>query len=166
MNILNEIETAIPALRRYARALVGDIHRADDLVQDCLERAVRKKHLWKPKGSVRAWLFTILLNIHRDSHRANRTHLVSLTEEHHEIGTLGSQQDRLALNQTIRHITRLPLEQKQVLLLIALEGFNYSEAASILAIPKGTLMSRLARARANLREMRDQPQSPKLRSVK
>lgn len=166
MNILNEIETAIPALRRYARALVGDIHRADDLVQDCLERAVRKKHLWKPKGSVRAWLFTILLNIHRDSHRANRTHLVSLTEEHHEIGTLGSQQDRLALNQTIRHIARLPLEQKQVLLLIALEGFNYSEAASILAIPKGTLMSRLARARANLREMRDQPQSPKLRSVK
>lgn len=166
MNILNEIEIAIPALRRYARALVGDIHRADDLVQDCLERAVRKKHLWKPKGSVRAWLFTILLNIHRDSHRANRTHLVSLTEEHHEIGTLGSQQDRLALNQTIRHIARLPLEQKQVLLLIALEGFNYSEAASILTIPKGTLMSRLARARANLREMRDQPQSPKLRSVK
>jgi len=166
MNILNEIETAIPALRRYARALVGDIHRADDLVQDCLERAVRKKHLWKPKGSVRAWLFTILLNIHRDSHRTNRTHLIPLTEEHHIIGTLGDQEDRLALNQTIRHIARLPLEQKQVLLLIALEGFNYSEAASILAIPKGTLMSRLARARTNLREMRDQPQSPKLRSMK
>lgn len=69
------------------------------------------------------------------------------------------------MNQTLRHIKRLPLEQKQVLLLIALEGFDYCEAATILAIPKGTLMSRLARARATLRDMRDQPQDPDLRSV-
>ncbi len=166
MTILNEIETAIPALRRYARALTGDVTRADDLVQDCLERAVRKKHLWKPSGTVRAWLFTILLNLHRDAHRRNRTPLVPLDEGHNDIPAQGNQESRLALNQTVRHMDRLPLEQKQVLLLIALEGFDYAEAAAILSIPKGTLMSRLARARANLRAMRDTPEFPGLRSVK
>lgn len=165
MDILNEIETSIPALRRYARALVGDVSRADDLVQDCLERGVRKQHLWKPSGSVRAWLFTILLNIHRDAHRKNRMHLVPL-DAHLDMGTAGRQDVNLALNETLRHITRLPLEQKQVLLLIAVEGFGYTEAAGILDIPKGTLMSRLARARAALRQMRDAPTSPQLRSVK
>ncbi len=165
MSILDEIKAAIPALRRYARALVGDVTLADDLVQDCLERAVRKKHLWKPRGSVRAWLFTILLNLHRDARRKNRGHTVPLDDIHAGIGVSGHQESRLALNQTLRHIASLPDEQKQVLLLVALEGFDYNEAAGILAIPKGTLMSRLARARATLREMRDRPNGPKLRSV-
>ena len=166
MSILSEIEAAIPPLRRYACALTGDVTRADDLVQDCLERAVRKKHLWKPSGSVRAWLFTILLNLHRDDHRKNRMALVPLDENHNEIPAHGNHESRLALNQTVRHMNRLPLEQKQVLLLIALEGFDYAEAAAILSIPKGTLMSRLARARASLRAMRDHPEGPGLRRVK
>lgn len=167
MSILNEIEETIPALRRYARGLVKEVSAADDLVQDCLERAVRKQHLWKPSGTVRAWLFTILLNVHRDHLRRNRKfQIVPLDGLHEQTGIAGNQHGNLALNETLRHIDHLPMEQKQVLLLIALEGFGYSEAATILDIPKGTLMSRLARARATLRDMRDTPTPTRLRTVK
>ena len=69
---LDEIECPVPALRRYARALTHDADLADDLVQDCLERAIRKRHLWRPTGSLRGWLFRILVNIYRNELRSRR----------------------------------------------------------------------------------------------
>lgn len=70
MSFLNEVEASIPVLRRYAGAMLRDPVRADDLVQDCLERALRKRHLWKPKGAVRSRLFKLMLNIYRDQLRS------------------------------------------------------------------------------------------------
>jgi len=167
MKFLNEVEEAIPALQRYARAMLRDPVRADDLVQDCLERALRKRHLWRPKGAVRSWLFKMMLNIHRDQLRS--PHARARFEAVEDVGLVAhnAQAGRTALRETARHMARLPLEQRQVLLLIAVEGFCYAEACKILGIPKGTLMSRLARARAALRDMRDEEPAPiGLRRVK
>ena len=167
MGFLNEVEDAIPALQRYARAMLRDPVRADDLVQDCLERALRKRHLWTPKGAVRSWLFKMMLNIYRDQLRSPQAKARFEPVEDAGLAAHDARAGRTALRETARHMARLPLEQRQVLLLIAVEGFSYAEACKILGIPKGTLMSRLARARAALREMRDgEPVSVGLRQVK
>ncbi len=148
--------------------MLRDPVRADDLVQDCLERALRKRHLWKPSGAVRSWLFKLMLNIHRDQLRrpqARAQH--DPLDEANVLPGHDARPGRTALRETARHMATLPPEQQQVLLLIAVEGFAYAEACKILGIPKGTLMSRLARARAALRDMRDQePATPGLRRVK
>jgi len=167
-NFLDEIEACIPALRRYARALTSSLERADDLVQDTLERAIRKQRLFSPKGSLRTWLFTILTNIFRNDLRAakRRPHLTPIDELAEEPQSAPEQHGRLALSETALAIECLPDEQRQVLLLVALEGFAYKEAAAILDIPQGTLMSRLGRARANLRKLTDEGGKSHLRSVK
>jgi RNA polymerase sigma-70 factor, ECF subfamily len=165
---LDEIEACVPALRRYARALTRNADRADDLVQDCLERAIRKRRLFLPTGPLEAWLFKLLLNCFRNDLRYARRH-----PEHGPLEALAiepamppSQPGRLALAETARAIERLPEEQRQALLLVALQGFSYAEAAKILGIPEGTLMSRLGRARAALREMTGTSGEPRLRTVK
>jgi RNA polymerase sigma-70 factor (ECF subfamily) len=167
--VMDEIEACVPALRRYARALTRDPYRADDLVQDCLERAIRKRGLWRPSGSVRSWMFRILLNIHRNDLRRSRRSLAPISLEDAMPGNDPAgpdvQSGRLALAETARAMLELPDEQREVLLLVAVEEMSYSEAASVLSIPIGTLMSRLARARATLRSLTDSG-APKLRSVK
>jgi len=167
VDILHEIEAAVPALRRYARALMRDVDRADDLVQDCLERALAKRGLFRPKGPVRAWLFTILVNLHRNSLRGarRRGNLVDLAEVP-EPSVPAPQPGHLALAELDRAIGTLPHEQKEALLLVTLEGLPYVEAAAILDIPLGTLMSRLARARAALKTLTGAPSEPHLRTVK
>jgi RNA polymerase sigma-70 factor (ECF subfamily) len=153
MTLLDEIESCIPALRRYANALVRDRESADDLVQDCLERAVARRRHWRGDGSVRGWLFRILLNLFRDQRRSvrARVHLVP-AESLAETARLGDQEDRLALREVHSAIGRLPPDQRAALLLVALEGFTLHEAAEALGIPEGTLTSRLARARRALRQ--------------
>ena len=157
----------MPALRRYARALTRNADLADDLVQDCLERAIAKRGLFRPNGPVRAWLFTILLNLYRNglrsSHRRGETVDISSIPEP---STPAPQPGHIALAEMARAIDTLPLEQKEALLLIALEGLAYQEAADILKIPVGTLMSRLGRARAALRVLTGTPAEPHLRTVK
>ncbi|ALN74657.1 sigma-70 family RNA polymerase sigma factor [Aureimonas sp. AU20] len=164
---LDEIADAVPALRRYARALTHDRSQADDLVQDCLERAVRKIDLWKPGGSIRAWLFRILLNIFRNDLRGRRRRpaTVSFDALTQELSTPETQFGRLALAELARAIEALPADQREALLLVTVEGFPYAEAAAILDIPIGTLMSRLGRARAAIRQA-TQEDGPKLRAVK
>lgn len=167
-DFLDEIEASVPALRRYARALTRDIDRADDLVQDCLERAIRKRGLWQPTGPLRAWLFRMLLNLYRNDLRGVRrrgTHM-PLDEMVTEPSTPPSQPGRLALAEVSRALDRLPDEQRQALLLVVVEGTSYADAAEILGIPTGTLMSRLARARAALRTMTGAGDEPRLRTVK
>jgi RNA polymerase sigma-70 factor (ECF subfamily) len=163
---LDEIETHVPALRRYARALTHDADLADDLVQDCLERANRKRGLWRPTGSLRAWLFRIQLNVYRTVQRGRgrAPPAQQLDARFVEPGISPAQYGSLALAETARAMQALPTEQREALLLVAVEGMSYAEAASVLGIPSGTLMSRLARARAALRRATDD--GPRLRTVK
>lgn len=167
-NFLDEIETCVPALRRYARALTRNADRADDLVQDCIERAIRKQALWKPTGPLKAWLFRILLNLYRNELRVARRR-----GDHVPVDTLviepsvaPAQPGRIALNELSRAIATLVDEQREALLLVVLEGLSYSEAAAALEIPMGTLMSRLGRARAALRKLTGAVEEPRLRTVK
>ena len=142
----------IPRLRRYARALVGDRAAADDLVQDTLERALNKLHLYRPGTDLRAWLFTVLHNVHVNQVRAART-AEPIAEDMVELAQRPLQHDGLALRDLERALERLPAEQREVLLLVVLEDMSYEEAARTLGIPIGTVMSRLARAREKLRAM-------------
>jgi RNA polymerase sigma-70 factor (ECF subfamily) len=165
--LLDEIEACVPALRRYARALTHDASLADDLVQDSLERAIRKRHLWRPTGSLRGWLFRILVNVYRNDLRARRRTpaLLPLDARIPEPGAPATQPGRLALAETARAMQDLPPERREALLPIAVEGMSYAEAAAVLEIPPGTLMSRLARARSTLRRTTEQS-PPRLRTVK
>ncbi len=167
--VLDEIEGCVPALRRYARALTHNPDRADDLVQDCLERAIRKRGLWRPSGSVRSWVFRILLNVHRNDLRRTRRSPLPLSLDDAMPGNEPAGPDvqpgRLALAETARAMQALPDEQREVLLLVAVGEMSYAEAAAVLSIPGGTRMSRLARARAALRGLTETG-APKLRSVK
>lgn len=153
MTVLDEIAGHIPALRRYARALVRERDVADDLVQDCLERAVSRQHSWRRDGPLRAWLFRILLNCHRDSLRRRPRQLVAIGDVAQEVARPGNQEAHMAIAEVHRAIAGLPDDQRAALLLVALEGMSFDEAAATLDIPKGTLMSRLARAREKLREI-------------
>jgi len=165
---LDEVEASVPALRRYARGLVGDADRADDLVQDCLERAIRKRGLFRPVGPVKAWLFRILVNLHRNQIRARRRQgeVVALDTLSVEPAVAPAQPGRIALDEMARAIDALAPEYREALLLVVLDGMNYAEAAHVLDVPLGTLMSRLARARAHLRTVAYGPTEPRLRSVK
>ena len=151
MSTLDEIEAAIPALRRLARGLTRDRVSADDLVQDCLERAVAKRHLWRREGPVLHWLYRIMVNRHRDAARRPRLELVPLDGLAEPPGRPGDQEAHLALREVQVAIARLPAEQRAALLLVTVEGLSFDAAAKVLDIPRGTLMSRLARARAQLR---------------
>ena len=154
MSLLDEIEAAIPSLRRYAHALMRDRDAADDLVQDSLERALARRHLWRGDGPVRAWMFRILLNLHRDGLRqAPRRHLVAVESLPKEPAGPARQEAHMDLREVQAAIGHLPDDQRRALLLVALEGMSLAEAAALLDIPEGTLVSRLGRARAALREM-------------
>jgi len=142
----------IPRLRRYARALAGDRTAADDLVQDTLERAWSKLHLYRRGTDLRAWLFTVMHNVYVNQRRAARP-VVSLEEEMPELAQPAREMDTLMLRDLDAAIRKLPPDQREVLLLVALEDMSYSEAAGALEIPIGTVMSRLARAREKLRAM-------------
>ena len=168
MDFLDEIEKSVPALRRYARALTRNADRADDLVQDCLERAIKKRGLWTPTGTLQGWLFRILLNLWRNDARTQRRRgeHVPIDGLLVEPSTPAPQPGRIALGEMSRAIDQLPGDQREALLLVVLEGSTYEEAATILGIPIGTLMSRLGRARAALRVLTGANDEPRLRSVK
>ena len=156
----------IPRLRRYARALVGDRATADDLVQDTLERALIKFHLYREGTDLRAWLFTVMHNVHVNRVRAARA-TEPLDEELPEMAQRGTQGDALVLRDLDRAIVRLPDEQREVLLLVTLEDMSYDDVARTLGIPIGTVMSRLSRAREKMRAMVfGLPATAKLKVVK
>jgi RNA polymerase sigma-70 factor (ECF subfamily) len=156
----------IPRLRRYARALVGERSSADDLVQDTLERAWAKLHLYRRGTDLRAWLFTVMHNVHVNRVRATRLS-DPLEDEMPELAQRGTQPDALLVRDLDRAIARLPADQRAVLLLVTLEEMSYEEVARTLGIPIGTVMSRLSRAREKLRAMMlGQMPSAKLKLVK
>jgi RNA polymerase sigma-70 factor (ECF subfamily) len=153
------LETKIPNLRRYARALTRDAFWADDLVQNCLVRAIAKQHLWQPGTDLRAWLFTILHHQHvNDVLRSVREGVVIPVEDAAPAMTVESNAvESLQMRDLDRALGRLPDEQRQVLLLIGLEGMRYGEVAATLGIPLGTVRSRLSRGRETLRVLLDMP---------
>jgi RNA polymerase sigma-70 factor (ECF subfamily) len=150
-----QIIELIPRLRRYARALTRDSDQADDLVQDCLERAWGRLHLWRRGSNMRAWLFTIMHNLHVNARRrqANRPDRAALQEWEIGGGVQPIQEQLAEFRSTVAALHRLPEDQRVVLLLVGLEGLTYRETAEVLALPIGTVMSRLARGRERLRQM-------------
>ena len=166
MDERHAIVDLIPRLRRYARALVGDRAAADDLVQDTLERAWTKFHLYRGGTDLRAWMFTVMHNVHVNRIRAQRPTDV-LADDMPEMVQRAAQGDSLTVRDLDRALASLPAEQREVLLLVALEDMSYDEAARTLGIPIGTVMSRLSRARERLRAtMLEVPVPAKLTVVK
>jgi len=155
----------IPRLRRYARALVGERAAADDLVQDTLERAWSKLHLYREGTDLRAWLFTVMHNVHVNQVRAARP-TTALEEDMPELAQRAVQGDALLVRDLERAVAALPAAQREVLLLVALEDLSYDETARVLGIPIGTVMSRLARAREKVRAMMHGKGGGKLQVVK
>jgi RNA polymerase sigma factor (sigma-70 family) len=166
MNEGERLVELIPRLRRYARALVGDRATADDLVQDTLERAWAKLHLYRRGTDLRAWLFTVMHNVHVNRVRSTRV-TDALDDDMPELAQRAPQGDTLLVRDLERAIARLPDEQRSVLLLVTIEEMSYEEVAQTLAVPIGTVMSRLSRAREKLRVMMlGQPPSAKLKVVR
>jgi len=146
----------LPRLRRYARAMLGDRAAADDLVQDTLERAWSRLAQWRPGSDLRAWLFGIMHNLRVDQLRRGGLATTSLDEE--EAATVpvrATQTDRLEMMDLESALRQLPEEQRQILLLVALEEMSYADIAALLGIPVGTVMSRLSRGRERLRLVMD-----------
>ena len=148
------IEAQIPGLRRFACALLrGDREGADDLVQDALERALSHWNLRRNQGNLKGWLYTILYNrFLSNQHRVRRRgpHDV-LTEETELLGIDSGQHSVLEHRDLLRAFAALPEEQRAVLLLVGVEDLSYQDAARVLGVPIGTVMSRLSRGRERLR---------------
>jgi len=162
-----DLIAALPRLRRYARVLTGDMHRADDLVQDTLARAWEKRRLWQAGSDLRAWLFTIMHNVHVNqfSLRQREYAQASLDADDGpaagwEIPVRPTQSDPVELSEVLGQIGRLPLAQREVLILAAVEELRYEEIGDVLGVPIGTVMSRLSRAREKLRRMNADTASP------
>ncbi|TDR87221.1 sigma-70 family RNA polymerase sigma factor [Enterovirga rhinocerotis] len=162
------IEPHVPALRRYAWALLRDEAGADDLVQDCLERSLSRWHLRRDGGDLRAWLFTILHNLFIDGMRRRRRE--GLRVDIDEIVDLAAPaqepESRLVVRDVLDAVESLPADQRAVLLLVCVEDLSYEAAARVLGVPIGTVMSRLSRARERLRRLVTAPPPPVLRRVK
>jgi RNA polymerase sigma-70 factor (ECF subfamily) len=143
----------IPRLRRYARALTGERSRADDLVQDTLERALRKFHLWRRGSDLRAWLFTIMHNVFVNQVRSADPTADAADVDDLTVVAVGGPADVLDVMDLDAALRRLPDDHREILLLVGLEQLSYQETAAVLGVPMGTVMSRLSRARERLRRL-------------
>jgi RNA polymerase sigma-70 factor, ECF subfamily len=148
-----DIPPHLGVLRRYALVLTRDPDQAEDLVQEALVRAMAAAHTWCPGREVRPWLLSIMHNAHVSRQRRRRVEAAAARELAWTAprAVAAGQADRVHLGRTMAALMTLPEEQREVLVLVALEGLSYRDAAEILGIPVGTLMSRLGRARGALR---------------
>ena len=144
----------LPRLRRFAYGLTGSVDAGDDLVQSACERALTRLHQWEPGTRLDSWMFRIMKNLWLDDHRAGwRREVVTSSEVLEAVRGGDAEAEsaaRLELGSVLEHIDRLPDAQRAVLLLVSVEGLSYKEAAAVLEVPIGTVMSRLARARLTL----------------
>lgn len=156
MNRQQAIAAELPRLRRYSRALLRDPAEADDLVQDCLARALGKIDQWREGESPRRWLFTILHNLYVDRARARkrRPQETSIHDFHGaRLSTEPDQMERMAFQDVVEALQAIPADRREALVLVGIEGMSYRDAAQVLGIPVGTLMSRLGRGRQQLRSL-------------
>lgn len=166
--VAEELVVHVTSLRRYALLLVGNPNDADDAVQETLTRVLARTSGWHAIADLRAYLFSTLHNVFIDSVRREKR-IVAEPNSDDILAALASpanQQKHLELRDTIDALERLPAEQREVVLLVGLEGLSYLETAKALGIPVGTVMSRLSRGREALREMTNRDSSRKLRVVK
>jgi len=167
-HIQHQMISEIPALRRYARALTRDIDAADDLVQDCLERAWKRQGLWASGSNLRAWLFTIMHNLYINGvrYRARRPITEPYNIEDHPDGLNHTPDIDIQLAELENALQHLPIEQREVLALVAVEGQSYKQVSKIIDVPVGTVMSRLHRGREELRKQLFSEPPVKLRRIK
>jgi RNA polymerase sigma-70 factor (ECF subfamily) len=164
------IVAELPRLRRYARALMRDPDAADDLVQDCMERALLRLDNWQTGESPRRWLFTVMHHLFVDQMRKAGRRLEAhqtAARELDEPAAEPSQMEALATREVVDALQELAPERREAIVLVAVEGMSYAEAATLLGIPTGTLMSRIARGREDLRNALDRAKRRKtIRVVK
>jgi RNA polymerase sigma-70 factor, ECF subfamily len=147
---------ALPRLRRYAIGLAGDVSTADDLVQDCMERAWKNRSTLKDDAAIFGWLRAILNNVNIDRVRLRRRRPDEAESLDVVADTLASAEESdsaVPSMDVVRAMNQLTIEHRQMLLLIGVEGLSYREVADELGLPVGTVMSRLARARERLRAL-------------
>jgi len=166
--IASLLEPQIPGLRRYAWALLREDEAADDLVQDTLERAIRYWPKRRRDGDLKAWLFAIERNLFIDALRQRKKQGVQVEVEALEDAPAPTEtpEGHAVLRDVLTGLDALPEEQRSVLLLVGVEDLSYEQAAQVLDVPLGTVMSRLSRARGRLREFMDHGRSAVLRRVK
>lgn len=165
MTIRDDLVAELPRLRRYARVLLRNSASADDLVQDLLERALSRLHLFQPGTNLRAWLFTIMHNLHVNqairAAKGPKTGIDNDVAESYQTAVAPAQAAGLTLRDMDRALETLPDQQRAVVLLVGVEGLTYAETAAVLDVPVGTVMSRLARGRERLRSyMNDEDPDP------
>jgi len=161
----DQLKQQIPNLRRYARALTQNTASADDLVQDCLERAWDKRENWKDGSNVRAWLFTIMHNIFINGIRRQKIQQEYLSKTI-ELSIENSEEQLFAMRDLTACLAKLKPEFRETVLLVGLENLSYKETADITGVPIGTVMSRLSRGREELRQLMTRDAKPKLVSIK
>ena len=163
-----ELVDNVRALRRYATVLCGSSSDAEELVQDTLVKALENSHSWDSKRELRKWLFAIMHNafVSKLRRRQTQQRVISLQTDAMRQHSEPNQLAHLELSETMQALYELPDEQKEAVILISLEGMNYEDAAKLLDIPIGTLMSRLARGREALRDATHRESRQRLRSVK
>lgn len=166
LNSDHQIESHIPRLRRYARALTGDAVRADDLVQDTLERAWTKFSLWRRGSDLCAWLFSIMHNVFVNQLDARARRPEEAWPEEFDIPVAPAQERALEIRDLSAALAQLPPEYREVILLVGLEELRYEEVAQVLGVPLGTVMSRLSRGRERLRNIMSGTPQTTLRRVK
>jgi RNA polymerase sigma-70 factor (ECF subfamily) len=167
MSMLSKLEENIPSLRRYAWSLLRQSSDADDLVQDCLVRALDRIETVRAEGDLRPWLFAIMHNLYVSRwRRMKRRPEVAAADVEAELAMQAAQPASAEMRLALRGLAQLPEDQRRVILLVAVEGFQYDEVARMLGIPIGTVMSRLSRARDKLRELVEGRERPQLRRVK
>jgi RNA polymerase sigma-70 factor (ECF subfamily) len=157
-----DVQAMLPALRRYARALARDGELADDLVQDTLVRALRSEHLFHG-GDIRSWLYTILTNLNRNRLRSLARRPAMMAIDDNDAPDMAGPE--AGVRDIERALTTLVEEQRVALLLVVLEGLTYREVAEVQGVPIGTVMSRLARARTQIKAYLD-GERPALRRIK
>ncbi|HQS18488.1 sigma-70 family RNA polymerase sigma factor [Reyranella sp.] len=161
------LEPLIPALRRYAYALLRDHDAADDLVQDTLERALSRWTLRRRDGDLRAWLFTIQRNLYVSALRQGQRRGAHVElDEATTPSTVAQQESGIEVQDILATLDQLPEEQKSLLLLVGVEELSYDDAAKIMGVPLGTVMSRLSRGRQRLRALLETGRTTLLRRVK
>ena len=169
MDFRSQLAAELPPLRRFARALTGDAALADDLVQDCVERALNKGHLYDPSRPLRAWLYAVLRNLYISGLRRNgRSTIVKNVDDlmDGEDAVPPEQENRMAVTSVMDALDRLSPQHREVIVLVAIEDMSYRDVAEILGVPLGTVMSRLSRAREHLRQLLEDRGHTGLRRVK
>lgn len=169
MDFRSQLAAELPHLRRFARALTGDAALADDVVQDCIERALTKSHLYDPARPLRAWLYAILRNLFISGlRRDGRSAVVKSVDElaENEGAVPATQEERLSVALIGDALNLLPPQQREVIVLVALEEMSYRDVAEIVGVPIGTVMSRLSRARNALQQILEDRGQAVLRRVK